>query len=188
MKFLGGLTVLVAAVNVAVLAFLPSYELRLGPFHLPAHGLFKPLLYLGGAVLFATLAQSRKPAEEEARWIPPDWLIGLAAVATYLPSLGVTINHEEWAHRLGSEGVRSLGDLARMFAERHPDGFYRPLTFFSLWLDYRIFSDHLWAYHLQNLVLHAANAVLVAKLARAESGLRDCRLWRFTIRHSARKL
>ncbi len=42
---------------------------------------------------------------------------------------------------------------------------YRPLTFLSYWVDYRLFGNHLWAYHLQSIAFHILNALLVAALA-----------------------
>ncbi len=160
------LAVLIAAVNAVSIAVLGSYDFRLGPVHLAAHGLFKPLLYLSAAILVAALANC-EPNRIAAgfEWSPNAWLIAAAAVLLYLPSLGIFFQHNDWTHQADARNWTSLGDLARLFVWKQPDGFYRPLAFLSLWVDYRIFGDHEWGYHLQNLLLHAANCLLLVRVA-----------------------
>jgi len=46
-----------APVNVLLLVVFGSYDLRVGPLHLGARFLFKPLLYLNAAFLVALLAR-----------------------------------------------------------------------------------------------------------------------------------
>ncbi len=72
-----------------------------------------------------------------------------------------------WNHRNISAGLTSWADAGRLFTRPQADGFYRPLSFLSLWVDYRIFGEHLWGYHAQNLILHMLNAALIFALALA---------------------
>ena len=51
------------------------------------------------------------------------------------------------------------------FKSMTPD--YFPLTFSSLWLEYRFFGDNLFAYHMTNVALHAISAILLWQLLRA---------------------
>ncbi|HWR52743.1 MAG TPA: hypothetical protein VN428_16655, partial [Bryobacteraceae bacterium] len=83
----------------------------------------------------------------------------------YLPSLQVNFQHYDWTHRHISASLTSLAAFGRLFVTPQPDGMYRPLTFISLWADYRLFGDQLWGYHLQGIALHMLNAALVGVLA-----------------------
>src|SRR5260370_36679316 len=44
-------------------------------------------------------------------------------------------------------------------------------------MDYRLFGSALWGYHLQSILLHALNSLLVYKLARAFRFERNAALW-----------
>jgi hypothetical protein len=156
--------VFITAANALLLAFIGSYDLRFGYVHLVAHGLFKPLLYLSGAVLAAMLVRQDGDAPAE-RWSPRPLWIAFIVGALYFPSIFINpTTNNEWAHQGTSVGIRSLGDLLHLFVWRQPDGFYRPLTFISLWLDQMVFGDWIYGHHLQNIALHAANAWMVVRL------------------------
>ncbi len=154
-----------SALNVILLTIVNSYDVRLGPFHLAAHGLFKPLLYLNAALLLAVLAASNSKFPSRGTFVSPNaFVIALVVTLLYLPSLSVSATHAEWTHQLTSAQHNSLAGLAGMFISKQLDGFYRPLGFLSLWIDYRIFGDHQWGYHLQNIFFHVANCLLLARL------------------------
>jgi hypothetical protein len=156
------------AANVVVLCVTPpGYDVRFGPIHVAAHGLFKPLLLLNGT--FLLLLVTRTCAESRYKEAPSWKLItaGLLAVtaALYWPTLAINFQHHDWTHRHISAGVGSSEGLWKLFVTQQADGFYRPLTFISLWADYRIFGDALWGYHLQSIALHFANSALLMLLA-----------------------
>lgn len=158
-----------AAANVILLAFLDRYDVRLGPLHLAASYLFKPLMYLNAAFLLAIAlgpAPETSPAAAQAR--PPRllgvrfWLAALAIMAAvYSVSFGINLEDFDWTHRWLMTDVSALS----FFTKRQYDGFYRPLTFLSLWLDNRVFGEALWGYHIQNILIHLLNGALVARLA-----------------------
>lgn len=157
------LAVFVAAANAILVASLRSYDVTLGPIHLVAHDLFKPLLYLNAALLVAILA-SRKSSDSTPGWTPGFGLIAMITAALYAPSIFVNYIHHDWTHRHVSADITSFAAAARLFTRPQGDGFYRPLPFLSLWLDYRIFHEHYWGYHLQSIALHIANAGLILRL------------------------
>jgi 4-amino-4-deoxy-L-arabinose transferase-like glycosyltransferase len=76
-----------------------------------------------------------------------------------------------------SMSLHSIPDGLRVFTTPRPDGFYRPLTYLSLWADYRVFGSALWGYHLQSILLHALNSVLVYGLACELRFERNCAFW-----------
>src|SRR5262249_35054753 len=51
--------------------------------------------------------------------------------------------------------------LSRIWFEPAASPQYYPLTFTSLWLEYQLWGPHPFGYHLDNILLHALNAVLL---------------------------
>ena len=92
-------------------------------------------------------------------------LIALICIA-YAPSLAIHFQYQDWDFRLASSAIHSWHDASELFTKPQADGFYRPLTFVSLLADYRVFGDHAWGYHLQNIAFHIVNCVLLLVLAR----------------------
>ncbi|MBV9264597.1 MAG: hypothetical protein JO061_00365, partial [Acidobacteriaceae bacterium] len=158
----------VAALNFLILSVLGQYDFRLGPVHLVATYLFKPLMYLNGAFLLWLALQAgreNKPAEMvDADLFRPGWFfwaVSLALIlAVYATSLTVNLNFFDWTHRALTTGVTPWS----FFLHKQTDGFYRPVGFVSLWLDNQIFGPVLWGYHVQSFVLQILNGYLVARL------------------------
>lgn len=159
----------VAAGNFVSLVFLGRYDFRLGPLHLAATYLFKPLLYLNAAFLLALAFQARSADFGDERVDTSSfkvsltfWLASAAlVVAVYGISFRINLDFHDWTHRALTMHAKPWS----FFTHRQYDGFYRPLTFASLWLDNQIFGPALWGYHVQNLILHLLNGYLVARLA-----------------------
>ncbi len=158
-----------AAFNVVWITILGGYDFHVGPLHLVAQDLFKPLLFLNFAFFASLAARGGNGLQVVAMPAPgrrvasAGFLIAAAAItaAIYASSFRINLEFPDWTHRISTHGR----DILSFFTERQYDGLYRPLTFISLWIDNRIFGDALWAYHVQNLLLHFVNAVLVARLA-----------------------
>ncbi len=160
-----------AAVNLLAVLVLGSYDIRLGPLHFAAHAIFKPLLLADAAFWVALLLGRGREQQPSQRQHALGTVAGVALLTLGIYGLSLQINVLDplWNHRNVSAGLNSLSDAGRLFTKPQADGFYRPLTFLSLWVDYRIFGEVLWGYHLQNLMLHMANAVLLFALARSLS-------------------
>jgi len=162
-----------AAGNAAYLAFASEYDWHAGGLHLVAHGAFKPLLILNCAFLLAVLARPSDPRPQQSGHDPQHlmkWLALLTPVLVaclYGASFAVNLAHNDWTHRFNSAAHPSVASIVRYFYEPQADGFYRPLTFISLWLDHRVFGDWPAGYHFQNLILHTLNSLLVARVALA---------------------
>lgn len=170
----GGAVLILAAANAGYVAIASGYDWQIGRVHLVAHGVFKPLLLLN--LVFVALTLIRRPSAsycEETRGdrvasaLRPALLVVALILCVYGLSLCVNFDHNDWTHRFNSAAHRSVGSLGRYFYEPQLDGFYRPLGFLSLWIDQHLFGEALRWYHLQNLVLHCLNAVLVMSLAAA---------------------
>ncbi len=172
---LSALAFFLLCINAALLSWLGGYDVRLGNMHISAHGLFKPLLMLNGSFILMLMAWGRLgrslcPRDDVPSMSLRDWAwIGSAIVALvsslYLSSALININHPDWTHRHISSGIHSLSDAWQLFIGKQADGFCRPLTFVSLWVDYRMFGSWYPGYHIQSIVLHILNSLLVVTLA-----------------------
>jgi hypothetical protein len=184
-RVIGGLWALAAAAcclagaNVVVLLQAHSYDINLGPLHLVAHQVFKPLLLVAAAFWVAIVLRGLLPQMPEPIRAPgpvePAAITSVIAVAIvlavyaaiYLPSATINVSDPGWTVNEVTSPLRSLpAAIVALFTSPQTDGFYRPLTLLSLWVDDRWFGPALWAHHLQNIVLHVINAALVYKLAR----------------------
>ena len=93
------------------------------------------------------------------------------AVATFVAFLPVLragfVTWDDNRNFLDNPAYRGLGldELRWMWTSFHM-GHYVPLTWMTLGLDYQLWGMNPAGYHLQNLLLHCANAVLVYLLAR----------------------
>ena len=105
-------------------------------------------------------------ALQSSRWLVP-LLIALLTVAVYLPALeNGFVNWDDKGNLLENPNFRGLGweQLRWMFTTFHT-GHYQPLSWVTFGLDYLLWGMNPFGYHLTNLLLHAANAVLVYFLA-----------------------
>ncbi len=98
------------------------------------------------------------------------WLAGglicLIVVAAHLSGLRNGFNYDDEFNIIDNPHYRGL-DPARlkwMFTTFHM-GHYQPLSWISLAIDYLIWGRNPFGYHLTNLILHLANALLVYLLA-----------------------
>ncbi|HVM48467.1 MAG TPA: tetratricopeptide repeat protein [Candidatus Acidoferrum sp.] len=110
--------------------------------------------------------KSRPPADRvrQERAVP-DWLFAVLLVAAtfiaYLPALsgGFVWDDDAWTVNL-VDLHRSLAGLARMWLDVTALTQYYPLTGSTFWLDYHFWGFHTLPYHVENVLLHAAAALL----------------------------
>ena len=107
------------------------------------------------------------PATKPARGAPGVvLLIVLAVFACFLPALvGRFVLWDDDMNFTDNPSYRGLSasQLRWMFTTLY-GGHYQPLSWVTLGLDYTLWGMNPTGYHLTNLVLHAANAVLVYRL------------------------
>ena len=170
-RFLGSAAFWLAVSNVLLLLFLGRYDVRFGSIHLVAHGLFKPLQLLAAAFWFCLTLRTRPggvPDIVEAKGLTPVWLLAALSVAALLvhaPFVTVNFQNPFWTHLESSMDLTSWRAVGDLFTKPQSDGFYRPLTFLSLFADYKVFGLYWPAYHFQSIALHIANVILVCYLA-----------------------
>ena len=91
------------------------------------------------------------------------WLCVLATLLAYLPVFNnQLVGWDDASYIQFDPPIRGLGwlNLKWMFTNFHA-GYWIPLTWFSLALDFSIARLEPWIYHLDNLLLHCANTALV---------------------------
>ncbi len=94
----------------------------------------------------------------------PPWLLGLIMVvvtfAVYFPSLRGSFVFDDLGLIKNNRLVHASDGLHRFwFTTEAPD--YYPLTWSLLWLEWHLWGASPLGYHVVNLLLHAANAILV---------------------------
>ena len=95
-------------------------------------------------------------------------VIFLSSIVVFLPVLqNGFVNWDDEANLLQNRNFRGLGwaQLRWMFTTFY-GGHYQPLAWVSFGMDYLLWGTEPFGYHLTNLLLHAANAVLFYFLAR----------------------
>lgn len=102
--------------------------------------------------------------------------IAALALACYANTLGNGFVFDDSAY-LASEAVRALA-LSELFGSSWLGlELYRPLTLLSLGLDFQLFGEAPWGYHLTNVLLHSVNSLLLYALARDLLGEGRAALW-----------
>ncbi len=113
------------------------------------------------------VARDRGNAATLRRWWIP-CVIAAATLAAFLPALqNGFVDWDDDANFLNNPNYRGLGwrQLSWMFTTFHK-GHYQPLSWMSWGLDYLLWGMNPFGYHLTNLLLHSANAVLFYFIAR----------------------
>ncbi|HUI05581.1 MAG TPA: tetratricopeptide repeat protein [Verrucomicrobiae bacterium] len=93
-------------------------------------------------------------------------VIVLLTVAAYFPVFRAGFIWDDDAHVINNQTLRSLDGLEKIWIRPGATQQYYPLVYTSFWLEYHLWKLHPVGYHLVNVLLHAANAVLLWRLLR----------------------
>ena len=94
------------------------------------------------------------------------WALALLAIAVYLPALAGGFVWDDWIFVTEPlirrwDGIVSIWfSPAELKGERH----YWPLVYTSFWIEHKLWGFRAAGYHAVNLLLHAANVLLVWRL------------------------
>jgi len=97
---------------------------------------------------------------------PQGVLIVLLTLLVYVPAITGGFIWDDDFYVTGNETLRSAGGLLRIWAEPGAVPQYYPLVHTTYWLEYRLWGLDPYGYHLVNVLLHAAAAVLLWVLLR----------------------
>ena len=99
-----------------------------------------------------------------SNWGLAGLLVGLVLV-TYLPVYGAGFVWDDDYYVLANATLRDLQGLESIWLDVFATPQYYPLVHTSFWLEYRLVGPSPHLYHFTNVVLHAANAVLLWRIA-----------------------
>jgi len=109
---------------------------------------------------------ARTPAKGWGSWLVPA-LIAVVTFATFLPALhNQFVNWDDDKNFLENPHYRGLGWTQLSWMWTTHLGHYIPLTWMTFGLDYLLWGMNPLGYHLTNLLLHAANAVVFFFITR----------------------
>jgi tetratricopeptide (TPR) repeat protein len=98
-----------------------------------------------------------------------DWLLGLLLVIVtlfiYLPAWNGTPIWDDDAHLTKPE-LRSLEGLGRIWTEPGATQQYYPVAHSFFWVEHQLWGDWPAGYHLLNILLHCASALLLVRILR----------------------
>src|SRR5271170_1733703 len=88
-------------------------------------------------------------------------LLVLLTVSAYLPALRCGFIWDDDDYVTENPALQSLGGLEAIWFKPGATHQYYPLVFTSFWAEYHLWGLKPFGYHLVNVILHAANAVLL---------------------------
>ncbi len=106
--------------------------------------------------------------DQQARFVAP-LLVVLLSVAVYLPALSGDFIWDDDFWITNNSAVQSVSGLWKIWTDPRVNQQYYPITATSFWSEFRLFGNHPLGYHLTNILLHAANAVLIGFILRSLS-------------------
>ena len=118
-----------------------------------------------------SLGEPGLAAADRALWVYVSesgrgWALALLAIAVYLPALAGGFVWDDWIFVTEPlirrwDGIVSIWfSPAELKGERH----YWPLVYTSFWIEHKVWGFRAAGYHAVNLLLHAANVLLVWRL------------------------
>ncbi len=93
--------------------------------------------------------------------IPGILALALMIVVAYLPALQAGYLWDDQDYVVGNTNLVRPDGLRRIWLAPHKTVQYYPLVHTALWLEYRLWQLRPYGYHLVNVLLHAANAILL---------------------------
>ena len=100
---------------------------------------------------------------------PKSWLLAVALVivtfVAYIPVLHAGFVWDDDDHLTANPAMTAADGLRRIWSSLSVSRYY-PLTLTTFWVEHRLWGLHPLPYHAVNVVLHAANAVLIWMILR----------------------
>lgn len=94
-------------------------------------------------------------------------LLAVLVIAAYAHTFGAGFLHwDDPEHITQNLRVTAPDGVARIWSDTSDPGFL-PLTYLTWFVEWRLGAGHAWLFRLDNVLLHAANVVLAAWVARA---------------------
>jgi Flp pilus assembly protein TadD len=91
-------------------------------------------------------------------------LLLVAMAGAYLPALRAGYIWDDDDYVTGNPLLESAEGLVRIWTEPRESPQYYPAVFTTFWVERRLWDENPFGYHLVNVLLHGANAILVAAI------------------------
>ena len=108
---------------------------------------------------------SSRPASRWRGALPALTLLALTLVA-YIPALSAGFIWDDDDYVTGNPWLRDGHGLGQIWLRPGATHQYYPMVFSSFWLEFHLWGVHPFGYHLVNILLHAAGAVLAWRVLR----------------------
>ncbi len=109
------------------------------------------------------MVESGMPSLSGRPWTIP-LILFTAILAAYVPALMGGFVWDDDSYLTANPTLDAADGLRRIWADPSASPQYYPLVFTTFWVERRIFGEHPFGYHLDNVLLHSANAVLLGLL------------------------
>jgi len=101
------------------------------------------------------------------RLLPGIVALAILTVVVYLPALNGPFLGDDIEFFGEGTALKDPGALRRIWLSLDATSQYYPMVFSSFWLEYRLWGDRPFGYHLVNVALHICNALLVWRICAA---------------------
>ena len=103
-----------------------------------------------------------EPTRTRIRAIAGAGLIFVLTLLAYIPAYNAGFYSDDETHLVRNERLRTFEGLRQIWSDRSgTDDLYYPLTFTTYWIEHHLWGLDPRGYHIDNVVLHAVNAILV---------------------------
>jgi len=102
--------------------------------------------------------------------------IVLATLLAYIPAIGGGFIWDDDSYVTANPLLQDLDGLRRIWVPRQTPQYY-PAVFSMFWVEYQLWGLNPFGYHLINVLLHTANALLVWRLCQRIGILRGAGAW-----------
>lgn len=98
--------------------------------------------------------------------VMPGIALLLLVVLAYIPAFHGQFIWDDDAHVTKCEPLRTLAGLGQIWLQPGATQQYYPITWTSFWIDFHLWRLNPVGYHVENILLHAINAILVWRILR----------------------
>lgn len=104
---------------------------------------------------------ARRPARSAPAWLPAILLVA-AVLAAYFPAMQAEFIWDDDDYVENNSTLRTFDGLRRIWLDPTATPQYYPLVHTTFWIEYHLWGLSPTGYHVNNILLHAASAVLLA--------------------------
>lgn len=109
------------------------------------------------------MGSTSRSAKPFPTWALPAMLV-IATLVAYLPAMRGGYIWDDDFYVTANASLRGFSGLVRIWTDPSANPQYYPMTFTTLWLNHLVHGLEPFGYHLVNVLLHAASALVLARI------------------------